>query len=321
MRPGLPALASRSPLLQAKRAVLYFEIPCRTILNRCSHPNMPFAWTINPYRGCEFACKYCYARHTHEFLGMEDGRDFEEKIYAKARVGELLRGDLKKAALDEPVAIGTATDPYQPAERRFGRTRAVMEVFAREKGRQVSITTKSDLVTRDVELLQEVARRNILHINITVTTMDEDLARQLEPLAPRPALRVAAIERLARAGLSVGVFPNPILPLLTDSEESLERVAAAVAAAGAGWMGGGLLYLRPAAKGFFFPFLAERFPHLLPQYQRRFRNHAFQRGPYEQAIRERLARIRARHGLAAGPLDYRPEEWEGEEQLPLFPLE
>src|SRR5919205_1255655 len=143
---GIARLASESPLLEAKRAVQYFEIGSRSILNR-TKPNMPFQWTINPYRGCEFGCRYCYARYTHEFMGMEDGREFEDKIYAKAHVAELLRRDLRKVKPGESIAIGTATDPYQPAERRFGRTRSLLEVLAEGRGRSISITTKSDVIT------------------------------------------------------------------------------------------------------------------------------------------------------------------------------
>src|SRR5213593_1712284 len=147
---GIARLAAQSDLLEAKRAVEYFEIPARSILNR-TKPNMPFRWTINPYRGCEFGCKYCYARYTHEFMEME-ATDFEDKIYAKAAAAHLLRQELAKIDRKDGIAIGTATDPYQPAERRFGRTRSILEVFARERGRRVSITTKSDLVTRDLDL-------------------------------------------------------------------------------------------------------------------------------------------------------------------------
>src|SRR5438067_1646533 len=125
---GIAKMAAESPSLEAKREVEYFELPARSLLNRVK-PGMPFAWAINPYRGCEFGCKYCYARYTHEFMEMRDGREFEEKIYAKAHVAELLRRDLRKVRHDEGIAIGTATDPYQPAERRFGRTRAILEVF------------------------------------------------------------------------------------------------------------------------------------------------------------------------------------------------
>ena len=130
---GIAKLAAESELLESKRQVEYFELPARSILNR-TKPGMPFDWAINPYRGCEFGCRYCYARYTHEFMGMEDGRDFEEKIYAKANVEALLRRDLHKVRPEESIAIGTATDPYQPAERRFGRTRAILEVFAGGKG-------------------------------------------------------------------------------------------------------------------------------------------------------------------------------------------
>src|ERR1044071_925973 len=203
---GIARLASESPLLEAKRAVEYFEIPTRSILNK-TKPNMPFRWTINPYRGCEFGCKYCYARYTHEFMEMAPA-DFEDKIYAKAAAGHLLRQELAKIDRRDAIAIGTATDPYQPAERRFGRTRSILEVFARERGWHLGMITKSDLVVRDIDLLQEIARANVFHVHITITTLDEKLARRLEPRAPRPELRLEAVRKLSAAGLVVGVNPN-----------------------------------------------------------------------------------------------------------------
>ena len=218
---GIARLASQSELLEAKREVQYFELPARSILNR-TKPNMPFQWTINPYRGCEFGCKYCYARYTHEFMEMAP-EDFEDKIYAKAAARHLLRQELGRIDRKDGIAIGTATDPYQPAERRYGRTRAILEVFARERGRRLAITTKSDLVARDVDLLREIARANILGVNMTVTTLDEKLARALEPRAPRPELRLQAVRRLRAAGICVAVFPNPIMPGLTDSEKVARR--------------------------------------------------------------------------------------------------
>lgn len=313
---GIAKMAAESDLLESKRQVEYFELPARSILNR-TRPGMPFAWAINPYRGCEFGCRYCYARYTHEFMGMDDGRDFEEKIYAKAEVAALLRRDLRKAGRQEGIAIGTATDPYQPAERRFGRTRDILEVFAEGKGRRISITTKSDLVLRDLPLLAELGRGNVLHVNMTVTTLDAELARLLEPRAPRPDLRLDAVRQLALAGVSVGVFPNPVLPLITDSEASLDGVAQAAAAAGAGYFAGGLLFLMPSAQKIFFPFLEERFPHLLRRYKERFERGAYLRGPYQELIRARVQRIRARHGLASAPVDYQPELWAGGDQTEL----
>src|SRR5438270_8244138 len=155
---GIARLASESPLLEAKRAVQYFEIPTRSILNR-TKPNMPFRWTINPYRGCEFGCKYCYARYTHEFMEM-DASEFEDKIYAKAAAAHLLRQELSKIDRRDGIAIGTATDPYQPAERRFGRTRSILEVFARQRGRPIGIITKSDLNVRDIDLIKAIAPAN-----------------------------------------------------------------------------------------------------------------------------------------------------------------
>src|SRR3954451_11520717 len=147
---GIARLASESPLLEAKRAVQYFEIPSRSILNR-TKPTMPFRWTINPYRGCEFGCKYCYARYTHEFMEMAPG-DFEDKIYAKASAAHLLRQELSRIDRKDGIAIGTATDPYQPAERRYGRTREILEVFARDRGRHIATISKSDLIVRRMHI-------------------------------------------------------------------------------------------------------------------------------------------------------------------------
>jgi DNA repair photolyase len=317
---GIAKMAAESELLGAKSQVQYFEIGARSILNR-TKPNMPFQWTINPYRGCELGCKYCYARYTHEFMGLEDGREFESRIYAKAAAPEILRRELRRIGRREAVAIGTATDPYQPAERRFGRTRAILEVFAGEKGLRLSITTKSDLIVRDLELLREVARRNVLSINLTVTTLNRRLARMMEPRAPRPDLRLGAVRTLAEAGLCAGVFPNPILPMITDSEESLDALAAAARQAGAQYFGGGPLFLMPSARRVFFPFLEERFPRLAAPYRRLYAASAYLGSGYKEHLRERVQRVRERHGLGSAPVEHRPELWEGEEQGTLFPLQ
>src|ERR1700739_3452089 len=174
---GIAKLAASSPLLEAKRSVQYFEIPTRSMLNRVK-PGMPFRWSINPYRGCEFACKYCYARYTHEFMEM-DGVAFEKKIYVKKDAAVVLARDIATKYLftvgnegaPEHICIGTATDPYQPAEREYGVTRACLEELARYEGLSVSITTKSNLITRDIDVLQEISKRSRSYVDITVTTL------------------------------------------------------------------------------------------------------------------------------------------------------
>ena len=315
---GIAKLAAEGPLLEAKRSVQYFEIAARSILNR-TRPNMPFQWTINPYRGCEFGCKYCYARYTHEFMEMAPA-DFEDKIYAKSAAALLLKQELRKVATRDHIALGTATDPYQPAERRFGRTRAILEVFAKESGRYLGITTKSDLVVRDLDLLREIARRNVLGVHITITTLDEKLARLLEPRAPRPELRLQAVEKLSQAGIRTAVFPNPIMPGLTDGERSLDRLAKAARDHGAEGFGGGPLFLMPSAQAVFLPFLEEHFPQLAPRYREQFERSAYLDKSYKDELRGRIERIRDRYGLASGPIDYRPEIWVREEQPTLFEL-
>ena len=317
---GIAKLAAQSQCLETKRSVEYFEIPARSILNR-TKPNMPFRWTINPYRGCEIGCTYCFARYAHEFMELEPA-DFETKIYAKAAPGHLLRQELARIQhKDEGIAIGTATDPYQPAERRFERTRAILEVFAGQRGWHLGLITKSDLVLRDLPLLREIARRNVLSVHLTVTTLDEKLARLLEPRAPRPELRMRAVQKLRSAGVCVGVNPNPIMPGITDSDASLDAVARAARDHGAMTFGGGALYLPGAAQKVFLPFLDREFPHLAARYRETFEHSIHLSRAYKDALGERIRRIRERYGLAAGIIEYRPELWAEEEQLDLFPLQ
>jgi DNA repair photolyase len=281
---------------------------------------MPFQWTINPYRGCEYGCKYCYARYTHEFMELAPAA-FEDKIYAKAAAAHLLRQELRRLDRQDRIAIGTATDPYQPAERRFGRTRAILEVFAHERGWRLGITTKSDLVVRDLDLLREIARANVLAVNFTITTLDENLARALEPRAPRPALRLEAARRLSAAGICVGIFPNPIMPGLTDGERVLDRLARAAREAGAMTFGGGPLFLTPSAQSVMLPFLEREFPDLARRYRQLYATRAHLGKPYKEALAARVEKVRERYGLAAGMIEYRPELWQGEEQGELFPLQ
>lgn len=313
---GIARLASQSERLEAKRQVEYFEMPARSILNR-TRPDAPFDWTINPYRGCEFACKYCYARYTHEFMEMT-AAEFDDRIYAKAAAAQLLRQELRRVAPGERIALGTATDPYQPAERRYGKTRSLLAVFATENGRHLGITTKSDLIVRDLDLLIEIARRNVLNVYFTITTLNETLARQLEPRAPRPALRLRAVERLSRAGIVVGVTPSPLMPGLTDSPRSLDRLAKAARDRGAQSFGEGVLFLMPSAQKVFFPFLDERFPDLAARYRRLFAGSPYLGRDYKDQLRALLAEIRDRYGLSQRPIEYRPELWIDDRQGTLF---
>ena len=315
---GIARLASQSPLLEEKRRVRYFEIPTRKFIGRASGARMPFQWTINPYRGCEFGCKYCYARYAHEFMELHDTVQFETQIYAKHWSPSDFRRQLDRIDRLDGIAIGTATDPYQPAERRYRITRSMLEIFDRDGGRDLAITTKSDLVARDIDLLASISRRNILHIHMTVTTMDSGLARLIEPYAPRPALRIQAVSRLSEAGVRVGVFANPIMPLINDRVESMEEVAAAAAQAGAKYFSGNVVFLKPCAQAAFFPFLEERFPHLLKRYKERFAAGAYLKGEYPGKIRERIQRTREKFKLTEKPSDYEPELWEGDPQMELF---
>jgi DNA repair photolyase len=313
---GIAQLAASAPLLAAKRSVSYQQLPTRRLINRCASERMPFEWTINPYRGCEFGCKYCYARYTHQYMELREPESFETQIFAKQFLPASVRSELASIPAPDHIAIGTATDPYQPAERRFRLTRSILKVLATQFGRKFSITTKSDLIADDVSLLTVIAERNVLHVNFTVTTMDPALARLIEPRAPRPDLRVRALAALAEQGISAGVFASPILPCINDSALSLTAVAEAASKAGARYFGGGVVFLQPSASKVFLPFLEERFPELASRYRASFSQSAFLRGPYVELIRGRIRTIRERSGLASSPVDYQPDYQEP--QLNLF---
>ena len=258
---------------------------------------MPFTWTINPYRGCEFACKYCYARYTHEFMEMRDGIEFEQKIFVKQHAAELLRQELRQVKAGEEIAIGTATDPYQPSERKFEVTRGILQEFARHRGFEIGIVTKSNLILRDIELLQQVSKNNRLFINLTVTTLDADLARILEPRAPRPDLRLDAVRRLNEAGIAAGVICAPVMPGITDSPRDLENLVRATAEAGGKYIFANSLFLKPCSAAIFLPFLAKEFPRLVEAYRQRYKDRAFISSPYRKRLSQLMARLRQKYGI------------------------
>jgi DNA repair photolyase len=311
---GIARLAARSPVADTHRKSgerpQYFVLPVKSILNSCDSKRVPFEWTINPYRGCEFACKYCYARYTHEYMEL-DGSEFEKKIFVKKDAVPLLAYDLARkysfqseksgGTQPEHIAIGTATDPYQPAEREYGVTRACLEELAKREGLSLSIITKSNQIVRDIELLKTIAARSTLQINITVTTLRARLARLLEPRAPRPDLRLAAVKELREAGLMVGVSASPLLPGITDGEGELEAVAAAAKEAGAQWFFSGVLFLMPSSAKQFLPFVREKFPRLAKQYDQWYARNGYAPEEYRRAASERVARIRKKLGFESRP--------------------
>jgi len=311
---GIARLAASSPPAETRRKSAekpeYFVLPVKSILNRCDSNRVPFEWTINPYRGCEFACKYCYARYTHEYMEL-DGAEFEKKIYVKKDAAPLLAWDVahkysyaseaSAGTRADHIAIGTATDPYQPAEREYGVTRACLEELAKREGMSISIITKSNQIVRDIDVLQRIAERSDLAIDITVTTLRPRLARLLEPRAPQPNLRLAAVKQLREAGLAVGVSASPLIPGITDRDGELEAVAAAAREAGAQWFFSGVLFLMPSSAKQFLPFVREKFPRLARQYEQWFAKNGYAPEEYRRKASERVARIREKYGFRSRP--------------------
>jgi len=319
---GIARLASEGESLREGHNVEYFTLPSKSLLNRCvSNRQMPFTWTINPYRGCEFGCRYCYARYTHEFMEMRDGMEFEQKIYVKQHAASLLRHELRRVKADEAIALGTATDPYQPAERRYEVTRAILEQFAHHRGFELGIVTKSNLIVRDLELLKEVAKANRISVHLTVTALDADLARILEPRAPRPDLRLDAVRTLAQAGIRVGVSCSPVVPGITDSATDLESLIRVAADAGADYVFANPLFLKPCSAAVFLPFLEQHFPHLTENYRRRYQDRAFLPPAYAKRLSHLIAYLREKYKITRARRPAYATKWPVEafdEQLNLF---
>ncbi len=315
---GIARQAAEGSLVAEKRRVEYRTLPTRKWLNRCDSQRVPFNWSINPYRGCEYACKYCYARFTHEFLERRSPDAFETEIYAKDWNARSFRQELTALKPGDIIGIGTATDPYQPAERKFGLTREVLDQMRYLRGMSIFITTKSNLVSRDTEVLLALLEHNRIHVTLTVTTMDRKLARLTEPYAPRPDLRMEAVAKLAQSGIPVGVIANPVLPLITDSEENLESVAKAAKHAGADQFGANVLFLMPSAQRVFFPFLADRFPEYLKRYEKSYSTGAYLKGAYPERIRKLVDQIRDRVGITSRDLERMPLFQAAAPQMSLF---
>jgi len=230
----------------------------KEILSKNDSPDIPFTYGLNPYRGCEHGCIYCYARPTHEYLGFSAGLDFESRIMVKYDAAQKLRKKFNsKSWMPEPITLSGVTDPYQPVERKLEITRQCLEVFA-ESRHPVGMITKNYLVTRDIDLLKELAVYNAVHVRISVTTLDRDLARIMEPRTSQPARRIQAIEKLANNGISVGVNVAPIIPGLTDHEcvDILEEAREA----GATQAAYTILRLPHGVKDLFQDWLAQHYP-------------------------------------------------------------
>jgi DNA repair photolyase len=295
----LARAAQEAPLDSTGCLTEYRPLKSKSVLNKVtSRRGLPFTHAINPYRGCEFGCRYCYARYAHEFLELS-AAEFERKIYFKEHGPWLLEQELKHLKPGTEIALGTATDPYQPLERKLGITRSLLEVFARHGGFKLGIVTKSALVTRDIDLLKEVARVNQLTVSITVTTLDRNLARILEPRAPRPDLRIQAVAELRHAGIRAGVMCSPLMPGITDMRSSIEAVARAAADAGACFLFAGALFLKPCSLPTFFAFVREHFPQLITAYEKRYSASAFVSPEYRNRVRDLVESIRAKYKLGS----------------------
>jgi len=282
----------------------------RTIIARNDSPDIGFDRSINPYRGCEHGCIYCYARPSHAYLGLSPGLDFETRIFYKPQAASLLRAELRKKGYHcRPIALGSNTDPYQPAERQLGLTRAILEVL-RDFRHPVTIVTKGALIQRDLDILGDMARDRLAVVTVSVTTLDRDLARQMEPRAATPQRRLETIAALAAAGVPTGVLAAPMIPALNDSE--MENILARAYAAGARVAGYTLLRLPLELKALFKEWLDEHAPqkasHVLSLvaqchggrlYESAWSKRMTGGGPYAEMLAARFDRACRRIGFAA----------------------
>jgi DNA repair photolyase len=279
--------------------VIFEEIECKSIVNRvvpCSVRPVPFRWTLNPYRGCQHACTYCFARRSHEFMGYDSGRDFDTKVVVKVNAPEVLRRDLSRPGWSrELIQVGTACDPYQQAELKYSLTHRCLRVL-RDFANPVSITTKSPHIIRDADILQDLSREAEVRVNFSVATLDGEVWKRTEPQTARPEKRLEAMAYLAARGIRTGVMLAPILPGLTDDPAKLEEVVRAARDHGADYIHDNVLYLAPGTKEWFMPFLRESYPHLSERYQKYYRGWYAPKN-YTQEVHQVVERLRLKYGM------------------------
>ncbi|HEY7249213.1 MAG TPA: radical SAM protein [Methylomirabilota bacterium] len=298
--PPAPGFVKRlGDVVDRRRGVLFQQLDSDNLVNRLTGDAMPFGWTVNPFRGCEVGCRYCYARPTHEFLGHGDPEEFEERIYVKQAGDAKLQASLLRArASGREIAIGTATDPYQPAEGRFAVTRRVLEAMAQVPGLRIGITTKSTGILRDRDVLGRIARASDLWVNLSLISLDADLLRQIEPRAPRPDLRLHAMRALSSDGIRTRLFLMPVLPLLTDGAAGLRELLAAALAAGAREAISQALFLRTEMTWrFFLEFVREEFPWAERRYRALYPRPGNAPAAYREEIARRVSRLSAEVGF------------------------
>lgn len=272
----------------------YQEVRCRTALNRVE--GMDFRWSLNPYRGCVHSCHYCFARRYHAFLDLSAGDDFSGVVFVKVNIAQVLRWEVESPSWRrEHVAVGTATDPYQPIEGKYRLTRACLEVLCRVAN-PMSLVTKGTMVVRDADVLADLSRRASCSVCFSVPTVNGEVWRRMEPGTPPPWKRLQAMERLAQAGVRVGVLVAPIVPGLTDSLPHLAQVVRAAAAHGAYFLGAALLHLRPGVREHFMAWLEEEFPHLRPLYRRLYTG-AYVPWRFQAAVLAQVEGLKRRYSL------------------------
>jgi DNA repair photolyase len=273
----------------------YREEPCRSALNRVR--GMPFAWSLNPYMGCAHRCTFCYVRAFEARADRPWDDRYGSSIRVKTNVAEVLRRELARPSWQrEPVAIGAATDPYQPAEGRYRLTRSCIEAFA-EAASPFSIITRGPLIVRDVDVLADAARRARVSVTFSVPTLDDEIWRRTEPGTAPPRQRLRALARLVEAGVDAGVGMAPILPGLSDSPDLMADVVREARAAGATGIWANLLYLRPGTREHFLTALERDWPELLPEYERLYRRNAYPPRAETDPVRERVRALARSHGI------------------------
>ncbi|MER7079600.1 Rv2578c family radical SAM protein [Saccharopolyspora kobensis] len=274
------------------------EVRAKSIINRVPGESaVPFGWTVNPYRGCGHACRYCFARRTHTYLDLDAGHDFDSKIVVKVNAGALLRKELAHPRwAGEPIAMGTNTDPYQRAE---GRYRLMPEIISalRDRANPFSILTKGTLILRDADLIVQAAGVAPVSVAVSIGSVDERLWRAVEPGAPSPRRRLDVVRRFADAGIGCTVLMAPILPGLSDGPEQIDATVRELVAAGAERIVPLLLHLRPGAREWFRDWLQREHPELVPLYSRLYRNGSYLPKSYQRGVLALVEEAKRRHGV------------------------